>query len=104
MNKIKKTAIKNALLTALYIVGVGSFMYYGSLVKIGRNNIVLVPITMLLLFVCSAAITSYLMFGQPAQMYVDGKKKEALTLLTCTLFSFSVITLIFLILLFILTK
>lgn len=104
MNKIKKTAIKNALLTALYIVGVGSFMYYGSLIKIGRNNIILIPITMLLLFVCSAAITGYLIFGKPAIMYVDGKKKEALTLLTYTLFSFSLITLICVVLLFFFTK
>ena len=81
MDEIKKTAIINALATALYIVAVGVFMYYGSLVKIGRANVILVPITLLLLFVFSAALTGFLIFGKPAQMYVDRKKKEALSLL-----------------------
>ena len=104
MNEIKKTAIVNALATALYVVAVGAFMYYGSLIKLGRANIVLVPISLLLLFVFSAALTGFLIFGKPAQMYVDGKKKEALSLLTYTLVSFSIITFIFLMLLIVFTR
>ncbi|MCL5019121.1 MAG: hypothetical protein M1426_01400 [Patescibacteria group bacterium] len=104
MGEIKKTAIVNALATALYIVAVGAFMYYGSLVKIGRANVILVPITLLLLFVFSAALTGFLIFGKPAQMYVDGKKKEALSLLTYTLVSFSIITLIAILLLLTFTR
>jgi len=103
MKEIKKRAIINALLTALYIVAVGAFMYYGSLVKLGRANIILVPITMLLLFVFSAALTGFLIFGKPAQMYVDGKKKEALSLLTYTLTSFFVITFAAIVLLIVFT-
>lgn len=104
MNKIKKTAILNSLATTLYIVAVGCFMYYGSLVKIGRANVILVPITLLLLFVFSAALTGFLIFGKPAQMYVDGKKKEALSLLTYTLISFFVITFAAIILLIVFTR
>lgn len=104
MNRIKKTAIVNALATTLYIVAVGVFLYYGSLVKIGRANIILFPIALLLLFVFSAALTGFLIFGKPAQMYVDGKKKEALSLLTYTLVSFSIITFTFLILLIAFTR
>ena len=92
MSTTRKTAFLNAVLTTLYIVGVGCFMYYGSLVKIGRNNTFLVPITLLLLFVMSASITGFLIFGKPAQMYIDGKKKEALSLLMQTLVFFSIIT------------
>lgn len=64
----------------------------------------LVPITVLLLFVSSAAITGFLIFGKPAQMYVDGKKKEALSLLTYTLTVLSVITVIALITLITFTR
>jgi hypothetical protein len=104
MNRIQKIAIVRSITTAIYIIAVGCFMYYGSTIKLGRSNTVLVPITLLLLFVFSAALTSFLIFGKPAQMYVDGKKKEALSLLTYTLVSFSVITFIFLLLLIIFTK
>jgi hypothetical protein len=91
MNQIKKTALINSLATALYIVLIGSFLYFGTMAKIGRNAI-LAPITMLFLFVFSAALTGFLMIGKPAQMYVDGKKKEALSLFAYTLAYFSIIT------------
>jgi len=94
VKKIRKTAFFNALATTFYIIAVGFFMYYGSMAKIGRTNTMLVPITLLLLLVLSAAVTGFLIFGKPAQMYVDGKKKEAVSLLTYTLAFFSIITLI----------
>ena len=102
--KIQKTALFNALATTLYITGVASFMYYGSTVKLGRVNTILAPIALLLLFVFSAALTGYLIFGKPAQMYVDGKKKEALSLLTYTLIFFSIITFVALLLLIVFTR
>jgi len=79
-------------------------MYYGSLVKLGRVNTMLAPITLLMLFVFSAALTGFLIFGKPAQMYIDGKKKEALTLLTYTLGLFSIITFIAIFLLIVFTR
>jgi hypothetical protein len=101
MKGIRKQAFINSLLTSLYIVAVGLFLYYGTLFKIGRNSFV-TPIAFLFLFVFSAAITSYLLMGMPARMYVDGKKKEALSLVTYTLgffFAFTLVALLFLILL-----
>ncbi len=98
MKGIRKTALINALATTAYIVGVGSFMYYGATIKIGKQNTFLMPIAFLLLFVFSAALTGFLIFGKPAQLYVDGKKKEALSLLFNTLGIFFVITLFALIL------
>jgi len=92
MDKIRKIALTNASLTALYVALVGSFMYYAGSVKLGASNTFLVPITLLLLFVTSAAITGFLIFGKSAQMYVDGKKKDALSLLTQTLGFLSIIT------------
>ena len=104
MDKLKKRGFINAFATALYVIAIASFMYYGSLIKLGRANIILVPITMLLLFVFSAALTGFLIFGKPAQLYVDGKKKEALAMLTYTLVSFSIITFVFLLLLIVFTR
>lgn len=99
MNQLLKIAVKNSLATSLYIFLVGAFMFFGSESKFGRANTILIPVTMLLVFVLSAAVTSFLVFGKPAQMYVDGKKKEAITLVGYTLASFAVITVISILLL-----
>jgi hypothetical protein len=104
VNKIRKTALINALATTAYIVAVGSFMYYGGEIKLGRANTFLIPVALLLLFVFSAALTGFLIFGKPAQFYVDGKKKEALSLLFNTLGIFSIITFSALVLLVLLTR
>ncbi len=104
MDELKKKGFINTALTSAYIVAVGVFMYYGSLIKIGRANMFLVPIALLLLFVFSAALTGFLIFGKPAQLYVDGKKKEAISLITYTLISFSAITAIALFLLIVFTR
>jgi hypothetical protein len=104
MREIRKTALINSSATALYIILVGMFMYYGTMMKIGRDNAFLAPIAMLFLFVFSASLTGFLMIGKPAQMYVDGNKKEALSLLTYTLVFFSIITLISIILLIVFTR
>lgn len=89
-----KAGLMNALATALYVAAVGTFMYYGATVKIGQNSHYLAPIAMLMLFVFSAALTGYLVFGKPALLYLDGKKKEAVTLLSYTLVYMFVLTVI----------
>jgi hypothetical protein len=103
MKDIRIKAFINSLLTSLYIVGIGLFLYYGTMMKFGRNSFI-APISLLFLFVFSAALTSYLMFGKPAQLYVDGKKKEALSLVTYTLGFFCVFTLVALLFLILLTR
>lgn len=93
--KLQKEAIKNASLTTLYIILVASFMFYAQNAKLGmKNQTILIPITILLLFVTSAAITGYLIFGKPVIFYLDGKKKEALNLLLQTLISLTILTII----------
>jgi hypothetical protein len=103
VKEIQKTALINAIATTLYITVVAGFMFFGSSIKLGRVNSILTPIALLLLFVFSAALTGYLIFGKPAQMYIDGKKKEAITLLSFTLMFFSIITFISILLLLIFT-
>lgn len=92
MSSIQRQALKNAFFTAIYVVCVGTFMYFGGQAKIGQSNVFLLPITILLLLVTSASITGYLIFGKPVQLYIDSKKKEALSLLKYTLIYFSTIT------------
>lgn len=104
MGEITKIALKNALATASYVALVGLFMYFGSMVKVGRSNVFLVPIAALLLLVFSAALTGFIVFGKPAQMYIDGKKKEALAVLTRTLEFFFGITLAALVFMTIMTR
>jgi hypothetical protein len=97
---VRVKAFVNSILTSIYIIAIGLFLFYGTLFKLGRNSFI-TPIAMLFLFVFSAALTSYLLLGMPARMYLDGKKKEALSLVTYTLgffFVFTLIALLFLIL------
>ena len=99
MKKILKYALANALGTAAYVILVATFMFIGEQGKFGMAKTVFIPIAMLMLFVFSAAFTGTLMFGRPVMWYIDGKKKEALSLLAYTLVIFFIITFIVLVLL-----
>lgn len=100
MNWIVKAALTNSSLTAFYIIGIALFINYGSETKLDREFTILIPITMLLLFVFSAALTGFLIFGRSAMLYVDGKKIEALRLLMYTILFLGAYTLGAIILLF----
>jgi len=91
----------NAILASGYIVLVASLMFFGSRFA-GGPDTVLVPIAMLSLFVLSAAVMGYLFLLQPALMYLDGEKKEAIHLFAKTLATFAVITAILFAILFLL--
>jgi len=91
--EVVKYAMINSLGTALYVMAVASFMYFLS-VFVGETKSILVPIAMLMLFVFSAALTGILVFGRPIIWYLNGKKKEALSLLAYTLGIFLIITVI----------
>ena len=96
---ILKTAFVNAAATAAYVIVVGSFLFYSPRV-FGPAKSALIPIAMLLLLVFSAALTGSLILGRPALWYLDGRKKEALSLLISTLAIFLGITLLALLVLF----
>lgn len=85
MNKqILKYAVLNSILTALYVTGVALFLTYVTKLFNGPDNF-LAPLAMILLFVFSAALTASLVLGRPVLWYLDGKKKEAISLFTYTL-------------------
>lgn len=99
-NSILKIAGMNALGTALYVVIVATFL--SNTPRIFGNvpePTVFIPVAMLLLLVTSASITGSLVLGRPILWYLDGKKKEAVTLfistvamlLACTVIAFGVL-------------
>ncbi len=91
---IVRQAALNASGTALYIAGVGTFLQNAGKV-FGENtpDTWLTPIAMISLFVFSAALTAYLMLGKPVLWYLDGRKKDAVSLFQWTLLIFFGITL-----------
>ncbi len=91
--KLFKTAAINATVTAAYIVLVASALFYAENMNIKEPS-VLIPIFMLMLLVFSATLTGSLMLGKPILWYIDGKKKEALSLLSYTVSIFFGIMLI----------
>ena len=76
-----------------FIDAAGVFIYIAIIAWLGfnsQNNFgktpsFLNPIFVLLLFVVSACITGSLVLGKPILMYLDGQKKEAITLFFYTL-------------------
>lgn len=100
MNETNKTAIINALGTAAYVLLVGSFLSFGSKFFANTPDTFFTPVAMLLLLVLSAAVTGYLVFGKPVSWYLDGKKKEALSLLYRTFIALFLLTFIAFLILF----
>jgi len=49
-----------------------------------KPDTVLAPIGILLLLVVSAATMGLLIFGKPVMLYLDGKKREAVAMVVCT--------------------
>jgi hypothetical protein len=93
MEKIIKRALIDSFGTAVYIALVVSLIF--SLQNFpGPDKTIIIPIAMLLLFVSSAAITGFLVFGKPIMLYIDGKKREAVLLLGYTLGILVLITLV----------
>ena len=93
MDKIIKRAAINAVGTAIYVVLIVLFIFSLQIFQ-KEEDIIIIPMAMLLLFVCSAAITGFLVFGKPIMLYIDGKKREAVSLLGYTIGILALITLI----------
>lgn len=90
---ILKYASLNALWTAFYVILVAIFLNSAGHI-FGSEKTILIPIAMLLLFVFSASLCGALVLGRPVLWYMDGKKKEAITLFVYTLVVFFVVTLL----------
>jgi len=92
MDKTIKYALIDSLGTATYVAVIASLIFFLGQGFLGGKDTVLAPISMLMLFVFSAALTGSLVFGRPILWYLDGKKREALALLFSTLSLLSAVT------------
>jgi len=93
-NDIAKFAGLHAVGTALYIVAVALFLNNVPQFLRSLPNEILIGAAMLLLFVFSAAFTGTMILGRPVLWYLEGKKKEAVSLLLTTLAMLFLITLL----------
>lgn len=99
MKETLRYALINSFGTALYVAMIASLM---SSMEGGffPEKTILAPIAMLMLFVFSAAFTGFLVFGKPIMWYIDGKKKDAIALLSYTMAIFlAIIVLVWVVLL-----
>jgi hypothetical protein len=87
-----KNPYLNALVAGVYIVFVVLLITYGPTFVREKPDTILAPIAMLSLLVLSVAFMGYIFLFQPALMYMDGQKREAIKFFTKTLLTFSVIT------------
>lgn len=94
------TPLRNALLAAVYIVGIVSVISSFERFLGGTEDTILAPMTMISLLVLSVAIMGYLFVFEPARMYLDGNKQEAVTFFGKTVGIFAVCVLVFVGLLF----
>ena len=99
MNRVIKNAFVDAIGGAIYIILVALFLHFLERNVQEEVNTVLLPIAMLLLFVFSAAFTGILILGRPVLWYIDGKKREAISLVAYTLLILLIIIFIVFILL-----
>ncbi|MBI2448159.1 hypothetical protein HYV44_01180 [Candidatus Microgenomates bacterium] len=88
----------NALLAVVYISLVALLMSNGeALFGQGDDMTMVGPMMILLILVLSASIMGSLFFAKPVMLYLDGKKKEAVRMLSFTIgwtFIFTVLALV----------
>ncbi|MBX4211097.1 hypothetical protein KW783_03975 [Candidatus Parcubacteria bacterium] len=90
----------NAVLAALYIVTiVFSIQSVTSVIKDRSDNNLLIPMTMLSLFVLSAALMGLLFVYTPLKLFLENQKNEALVFFLKTVGTFACFAVVFVVLL-----
>ena len=97
---MSRNPIINALSASAYIIIIGIIMNLVSQTQKNKPDTFLAPVAFLSLLTLSATVMAFIFFYQPLQLFIDGKKKEAVNLFVRTVGVFGVITAIVLILLF----
>lgn len=91
---MSKNPIINAFSALAYILIIASVLNLVSRTQGSKPDTFFAPIAFLSLFTLSVAIMAYLFFYQPLQLFIDGKKKEAVNLFLKTIGVFGGITLV----------
>jgi hypothetical protein len=94
-NKYMKKPFLYALASALYIVAV--VFGISTITSMLADNTILIPITLLGLFVLSAAIIGFLFLIEPFRLYMEEKKKEAVIFFVKTVGFFACFVVAFLV-------
>jgi len=84
MHPLSKTALYNAIGTIAYIFLVASILNSAGRLFGNDNNGIFSGVAFLCLFTLSALVVGSLVLGKPLTLYLDGKKKEAISLFTQT--------------------
>jgi len=96
---MSKNPIINAFSALAYIILVVTVMTFVTQPLKNKPDTFLAPITALSVFTLSAAVMAFLFFYQPFLLFIDGKKKEGVSLFVRTVGFFAVFTAVVLILL-----
>lgn len=94
-----KNPIINALSASGYILLIVAVFTFISDTQRNKPDTFLAPIVMLSMLTLSVAVMAYIFFYQPLQLFISGKKKEAVDLFVKTVGVFGILTVIALILL-----
>ena len=86
-----KNPYVHAALASLYIIAIVLAINFGTHYAPPKDNLFM-PMAMLSLFVLSASVMGYLFVFEPAQLYLNGKKKEAISFFVKTVGTFAVFT------------
>lgn len=97
---MSKNPIVNALSASAYIIFVVSVMTFVTKPLRNKPDTFFAPITALFVLTLSVVVMAFLFFYQPLQLFIEGKKKEAVNLFVKTVGIFAAITAVVLILLF----
>ena len=97
---MSKNPILNALCASAYIILVVSVMTFVTQPLKNKPDTFAAPIIVLSVLTLSVAVMAYLFFYQPLLLFIEGKKKEAVSLFTKTVGVFGVITTVALALLY----
>ena len=92
---MSRNPLINAGAAGLYIVFIASVMF-NIIERSAPAKGVLAPIAVISIFTLSAAVMGYIFLSQPLQLYLDGKKKDALRFFLHTVLAFAGITLLIL--------
>ncbi|MFA5954065.1 MAG: hypothetical protein WC817_00825 [Patescibacteria group bacterium] len=76
--------LASAVAVTVYVGLVASLLFNGEQL-FGSGRSFVIPFTMLLLFVLSAAVVGSLVLGRPVYLYFEGQKKEGIALLISTI-------------------
>ena len=97
---MSKNPLINAIGASAYIILVVSVMTFVTAPLRDKPDTFFAPVTMLFVLTLSVAVMAYLFFYQPLQLFIEGKKKEAVDFFVKTVGIFAAITAVVLALLF----